>query len=206
MKTIILFSLLFSTVASAEGRKGLTWGVQPSNIAENLVNVSCHGAPATVGVGRSPSCDGYVGDTQCSERRPVLCINKSKSIPQPQGIGHDQYNQWASGEVRLTHDLEGYALNSLQAANSYCAEYFGPDWRMAEHHDGWGWGFWAVGKISNKSRFWVHIKNQPGNCWDGGEESGGSEQRTVDPKNSTPDEVLDLKPIEPKKSGLLQFM
>ena len=67
---------------------------------------------------------------------------------------------------------------------------------MASHHDGkhkspdtdyttvgggdyssaftGGWHFWANGNISHnvfvpqgsKNNFWVHIRDQPGNCWD----------------------------------------
>jgi hypothetical protein len=168
MKILILLCLFIQNTY-AQSRKGLTWGVQPSKQAGKLVNLGCHGLPATKGVGRSPSCDPYVGDTSCAKRRPVLCINKSNPIPAPQGLAVDHYNQWSGGEVRLTHAIEGYALNSLQSANALCAEYYGKDWRMAEFHDGWGWGFWAKGKISKSERFWVHINDQPGNCWDGGE-------------------------------------
>jgi hypothetical protein len=44
---------------------------------------------------------------------------------------------------------------------------FGPGWRVAEFHDGWGWHFQAYGTVDNPNgRFWVDINDQPdATCW-----------------------------------------
>ena len=56
-------------------------------------------------------------------------------------------------------------LTSLAAANQMCTTFFGAGWRMAEFHDGWGWGMSAFGNVRSDTRFWVHINDQPANCW-----------------------------------------
>jgi hypothetical protein len=58
-------------------------------------------------------------------------------------------------------------MTSLAEANRIVQEELGKDWRMAEFHDGGGgWHFWGVDSIPDDSgRFWVHINDQPANCW-----------------------------------------
>jgi hypothetical protein len=194
MKFFILLSV-FMSQAFAQEQNGLTWGVNQH--LNGHVNVGCHGGPAT---GLNPKCNAYQGDTSCSEIRPVLCINKSIALVQP-SLPYDQYNQWAAGEVRLTKPILGIQLNSLMAANSLCAEYFGAGWRMAEFHDGWGWGFWAKGNISSDERFWVYINDQRANCWDG-EPQQRPKSLPSGPVNNAPVEYEEIpeiqrKPIEP---------
>jgi len=195
MKIIFLISFFFVN-AYSQDRNGLTWGVALPKRSQTYINVSCHGLPAS---GLKPSCNAYTGDTSCAERRPVLCINKDKLLAQPSGIGDGKYNMWSGGEVRLTDSIEGYQLNSLESANSLCSEYFGQGWRMAEHHDGWGWGFWAKGNISSEQRFWVHIHDQPANCWDSGPPTPGTKQDYV------PQQGI-RKPLDLRPTGLLKWM
>lgn len=100
------------------------------------------------------------------------------------------YNGWASGSVALTSPVVGSEMYSREAANQMCASQLGEGYRMASHHDGryvsgmdgpihagetWptqeqlhrgGWAWNATGNVSNESRFWVAIDDQPGNCWD----------------------------------------
>ena len=56
---------------------------------------------------------------------------------------------------------------TLAVANALCVNEFGPGWRVAEFHDGWGWHFQAFGGVGNPAqKFWVHISDQPGaRCW-----------------------------------------
>ena len=84
----------------------------------------------------------------------------------PAGYNGNQYNQWSGGKVELTKPIRGNKLTSLEAANRLCQDNFGSDWRMAAHHDGWGWGFLAKGKLKSSKRFWVYINDQNANCWD----------------------------------------
>ena len=115
-------------------------------------------------VGCDSRCNAYSGDTSCSESRPILCL-KQEGLPNP-GVPTDFYRGWTGGRIGLTPPVRGMALSSLEEANRLCVQAFGPGYRMAEHHDGGGgWNWYAYGNISPASHFWVHIKNQPANCW-----------------------------------------
>jgi len=149
-------------------KRGLTW-VQGASDSCGQTRVTCD------------NCDPYQGDTLCSESRPLLCIKKDGLANC--GPPSDFYDGWTGGTVALTPFLvRGTDLTSLAAANTICVNTFGPGYRMAEHHDGGGgWGWRAKGTISplttppsthprgattnRPNRFWVHIMNQPGNCW-----------------------------------------
>ena len=90
--------------------------------------------------------------------------------------------------------MKGSLLTSLAAADQQCISHFGTGWRTAEWHDGryvvgmgtaafygdtsnspWPWiaggqgsgghAFFAYGNVRTDKRFWVHINDQPGNCW-----------------------------------------
>jgi hypothetical protein len=150
-------------------KRGLTW-VQSTSDNCGQTRVTCD------------DCNPYTGDTLCTQERPLLCIKPdgSANCGEPASF----YDGWTSGTVALTPFLvSGTQLTSLAAANAICATTFGTGYRMAEHHDGGGgWGWRAKGNITPLStpssthprsgtpnlpnRFWVHIKNQPGNCWD----------------------------------------
>jgi hypothetical protein len=82
------------------------------------------------------------------------------------------YQGWAGGIAAATLPVRGDRFQSLGDANRYCQLSFGPEWRVAEHHDGnkgdGGWGFYAAGVIPHTSRFWVNINDQPANCWGNG--------------------------------------
>jgi alpha-tubulin suppressor-like RCC1 family protein len=161
--------------ATTPARRGLTW-VQTTpdtsaTCAEPQPRVVCN------------DCDPYAGDTLCTELRPLLCIQKDAALTNC-GVPATFTDGWAAGTVKLTSFLvRGTQLTSLAAANALCANTFGAGYRMAEHHDGdGGWGWRAKGSIplvstaasthprdgraNAPNRVWVHIRNQPGNCWD----------------------------------------
>ncbi len=153
---------------STTTKRGLTWVQDPSDSC-GQTRVTCN------------ECDPYQGDTSCTESRPLLCIKKDGSSNC--GPPSDFYDGWTAGTVALTPFLvRGTELTSLAAANTICANTFGTGYRMAEFHDGGGgWGWRAKGTISPLStpssthprsgtsnrpnRFWVHINDQPANCW-----------------------------------------
>jgi len=153
---------------STTTKRGLTWVQDPSDSC-GQTRVTCN------------ECDPYQGDTSCTESRPLLCIRKDGSSNC--GPPSDFYDGWTAGTVALTPFLvRGTELTSLAAANTICANTFGTGYRMAEFHDGGGgWGWRAKGTISPLStpssthprsgtpnrpnRFWVHINDQPANCW-----------------------------------------
>lgn len=131
-------------------------------IPKGYVHLGCDGKPAN-GQYRGHSCDAYQGDTLCTARLPVLCISKSQSILVPQVLID---NHWSRGEVKFTKPVSGSELGSMDKANMICKSNFGPEYRMAEFHDGEGWDFWAKGSSNTNARFWVGINDQRANCWD----------------------------------------
>lgn len=150
-------------------KRGLTW-IKYTDDSCGQNRVMCN------------DCDPYIGDTLCSEARPILClrVDGSSNCGEP----WDFYDGWTEGTMALTVRLvPGTELTSLEVANAICENEVGPGFRMAEHHDGGGgWGWRAKGSINPPAtpasdfprfgnpnlpnRFWVHINDQPGNCWD----------------------------------------
>lgn len=138
----------------------LTWGVMnTSGMPSGFVHLSCHGT--------SPKCDAYGGDTPCTSVLPLLCIRKDPSIEKPVFPAelNNVYSSWAAGEAKVVENVSGTRLTSVREADRICSETHGIGWRMAEFHDGWGWGFTAKGNLSPGLRAWIRINDQPANCW-----------------------------------------
>jgi Concanavalin A-like lectin/glucanases superfamily len=141
--------------------KGMTWLHSASNAQTGTVTVGCSG------------CDAYHGDTACTQQLPLLCIYKPASPFQPPaGVSNaDPYSLWSGGVVATSAPVIGNTLMHSTDATNHCVAEFGPNWRVAEFHDGWGWNFQAYGGTVNaptvpSTRFWVHINDQPAaNCW-----------------------------------------
>jgi len=137
---------------------GLTWALLEHRDDFGIDHVGCWA--------RDGGCEPYVGDTPCVEARPLLCLRPG-SEPNP-GIETSYYHGWSGGTVAVTEPIVGCSLTSWSLADRQCAERFGPEWRMAEFHDGQGgWAWWGVGAIETSSRFWVAIDDQVANCWNG---------------------------------------
>jgi hypothetical protein len=112
------------------------------------VELSCHGEPRPTDKPNKNSCNPYQGDTSCRATLPVLCFK-------------------AGGMLAATSPAIGYLLDSENDGTARCVKEFGTGWRMAEFHDGGGWaiaGQKGPGLITD-ARYWVHINNQPANCW-----------------------------------------
>ena len=144
--------------SAATVRKGLTWKLLSTNSTTGTIDVGCWSG-----------CNAYQGDTPCTKVLPILCIKKSGPgfpLPVPMSVDNsNQYHKWSGGVVGTTKAV--VPPSTLAAANALCVKEFGPGWRVAEHHDGWGWHFQAFGGVGNPSQnFWVHINDQPGaTCW-----------------------------------------
>lgn len=156
--------------------RGLTWVKALHNNATGQDTVSCHDY-SFFSTTPTFSCDPFVGDTDCSLARRILCIKQDGSASNGFPTGNF-YNGWAAGNIGLTHPVVGSTLTSLAVANSHCVSELGAGWRMAEHHDGGGgWQWTAYGNLNDiftvndpshtlNDRFWVHINDQVnGNCW-----------------------------------------
>jgi len=140
---------------------GMSWNLRHVEGKTGIVAVGCGG-------GDFEDCNPYHGDTVCTEALPVLCFNEMDA-PRPFSIGDsNQYMRWSGGLVHTTAPYTGTELTTLAEANAVCVHELGPDWRVAEFHDGWGWNFLAYGNVGDPSlRFWVDINDQPnGTCWD----------------------------------------
>ena len=141
--------------------KGMTWIHSASNAQNGTITVGCSG------------CNATAGDTLCTQPRPLLCIYKpTPPFSVPVGLNNTiQNNRWSGGVVATTPPVAGNTFAHSTDATNYCAAQFGPNWRVAEFHDGWGWNFQAYGGTVSaptvpSTRFWVHINDQPaGNCW-----------------------------------------
>lgn len=133
------------------GRHGMTFGLSPeSTQAPGHVEASCHALPAPLDNPHRGSCNPYAGDTACSAALPVLCFDPATGVlaatPNPV-VGSSIGNRVAGQEECNAQGLAG---------------------RMASFHDGGGWLIRALRgeNLVPGTRYWVHIGDQPGNCWD----------------------------------------
>jgi hypothetical protein len=173
---------------------GMTWGAMPSDkLPAGAVWMGCHGQPRDgITQPHADSCNPYKGDASCRLALPILCIQKdgstfeaafppnsnatSESAKAEKDRSATTLNDivtdgWGAGSVASTEPVAGFVIGSLALATARCEKEFGPGWRMAEFHDGQGgqggWGFVAKrgARLDTRLRHWVHINNQPGNCW-----------------------------------------
>lgn len=139
---------------------GMTW-------TEKASGSDRFSGTVTVGCG---TCNAMTGDTHCKEERPLLCFNPLNA-PKPSWVTQTPTAyMWSGGVVATTPPVSPLAarLDTIAQANKYCADRFGPDWRVAEFHDGDSWNFHAYGGVSGNpgDRFWVDINSTAeGNCW-----------------------------------------
>ena len=148
---------------------GLSFAVVPSpeGVPPDVVHLGCHGEPHDLARPHEGSCNPYQGDTSCRVTLPVLCFKPDGSNP-PTGVQSGFYQGWTSGSLAATSPIMGAILQSAASASAQCVRELGDGWRMAEFHDGGGgWGLqgWRGGGFEAWTRYWVHINDQPGNCW-----------------------------------------
>jgi hypothetical protein len=175
------FSVLVMTaqLASAQNQcseVGLTW-----------TTLGQHAETGATHVGVDTLSNPYQGDTACTEKRPVLCINTTVGFDRPhhlnvpeapvpasgsipvgtQAFSTANFHAWSAGAIAASPIVAGCNLETLTEANDLCRILFGDNWRVAEYHDGVGHGLWAYGTAgSGHNRFWVNINDQPnGTCW-----------------------------------------
>lgn len=150
---------------------GLSFGLMPAAAAadapSDVAHIGCHGEPKLFGRPHQGSCNPYVGDTACNIVLPVLCVRPA-GVPAPPGLAVDFYAGWVGGSLGASEPVMGALLDSPQAGTRWCERKLGPGWRMAEFHDGQGgWGLQGQRGpgLSSDTRYWVHVNDQPGNCW-----------------------------------------
>ncbi len=139
---------------------GMTWNRRNTDHSTSgLITVGCAGGTF--------DCNPYQGDTTCTTELPLLCFNNMEA-PRPQSfIEPNRNNRWSGGLVHTTAPVAASQFSTVRDANAACEAEFGPGWRVAEFHDGWGWNFTAYGNVGDiTSRFWLDINDQVGGtCW-----------------------------------------
>lgn len=137
----------------------------------DVAHLSCHGEPAPTDQPHKGSCNPYQGDSSCRLVLPVLCFRPG-ALPQPPGVVAGTYRGWTGGTIGATQPVMGAILASEAAGHQRCERELGAGWRMAEFHDaegGWGLqGARGPGLQGRSTRYWVHINDQKGNCWNSG--------------------------------------
>jgi len=157
LAAMFLSLVLPGAVLAGPHVSGMTWRLLGTNATTGTVDVGC------------ADCNAYNGDTPCTTALPILCILKAGPgfpLALPANVDNsDIYHLWSGGIVATTTPTPAPAKRS--GANARCVQEFGPGWRVAEFHDGWGWHFQAFGGVTHPSQLWVDIDDQPnGVCWE----------------------------------------
>ena len=152
--------------AAAPSRDGViaygTSFVAPEGVPAGVARLGCRGEPSPVDRPREGGCDPYRGDTSCRAVLPVACYRSSGA----RSPGDEA--DWSHGELGGTEPVMGALLKSEAGASARCEAELGAGWRMAEFHDGgkgWSLAGHAATALKSSSRYWVHVNDQPSNCW-----------------------------------------
>lgn len=156
MNQSLLLIVLASLVLAATTNSGLTWKINPATASGNWVNsVSCAG------------CDPYDGDTDCNNYLPILCITHHRHFPQPSSLTCPNPSRpcWSGGIFTTTIPVQGASIVDKSAGDDACKQQYGPDSKMASHHDAWGWASHGYILTTWTGRAWTWIRDQAnGNC------------------------------------------
>lgn len=135
----------------AGSRHGLTFAMSADpSLPAGAAEVSCHGLPAPLDNPHRGSCNPYAGDTSCRAALPLLCFDPATGVLAATSkpvVGSSLGNSFSGAEECQVQGLSG---------------------RMAQFHDGGGWRIRGLRgpNLLPGTRYWVHITDQPGNCWD----------------------------------------
>lgn len=132
-----------------------------------IAQFSCHGEPAVTDRPHHGSCNPYNGDTSCRTVLPIACF-KPTGADEPAGLVKDGSTGWTGGQLGATQAVMGAILHSEKEASARCEAELGSGWSMAEFHAGGGWAFQGERGpgIRPDTRYWVHVNDSRGNCWD----------------------------------------
>ncbi len=148
--------------------RGLTFAlVDESKMPPRVAQLSCHGEPAPTDRPHRGSCNPYEGDTSCRTVLPIACFRSSGAVAPP-GLSQDFYSGWTNGQLGATQPIMGALMKSEADASARCEAELGTGWRMAEFHDGGGgWGLQGERQpgLHAGTRYWVHVNDQRGSCW-----------------------------------------
>lgn len=113
------------------------------------------------------SSQGYDGNTLCSEKRPLPCID-DQNLKAPDVFSEFTHQLWSGGYIKFTEPVAGIQFKTEEEVDAFCAAEFGADYRGLNKKDGnWqgamvGYGDYPVGY----DEYWVTYKDSPHhNCW-----------------------------------------
>ncbi len=110
---------------------------------------------------------GYDGNTLCSEKRPVACID-DQNLAAPEPFNNLNSMLWSGGYIKFTDAVPGNRFETEDEVNLFCKSTFGDKFRAVSKKDGtWmgsmvGYGNYPV----DYDDFWATYKDSPHhNCW-----------------------------------------
>jgi hypothetical protein len=160
------------TPGRADSSRGIGRGLSfaladASSVPARVAHLACHGEPAPLDHPHRGSCNPYEGDTSCRTVLPIACY-RSSGAAAPPSLEQDFYKGWTHGQLGATQPIMGAIFKSEAEASARCEAELGAGWRMAEFHDGGGgWGLQGERGVGLRAgtRYWVHVNDQRGNCW-----------------------------------------
>ena len=114
------------------------------------------------------SCNPFAGNRLCSAPGPIACYRDgSRALPPGMREVGLVATSFVGGEVRLSTPVRADRFAHLGAANAYCQQQFGREWRVLSYHEGGGGQVVSYSQIPPQANALVNIRDQQyGNCWD----------------------------------------
>ena len=174
MKQLLLASLIVTGILAQQGG----WGNQGT--AQGLTyRATVWPQQSNSWVGRM-SCDGCNpanGDTDCTIKLPILCINNAKTIDRPfyefypdyttyDNPDASYYEGWVGGTFLLTDPVPGTTITSFQAGDNLCKTYYGKNSKFAASNDAYYMSY-MNGQVLLIEKNWNWSQTQQGswNMW-----------------------------------------
>lgn len=138
-----------------------TWPLEEGR--QTMVGLACHNNRE-----EEHACDPYVGDTLCTTALPVACLKPGDTPAPTDAGGRSLSSVWSGGRIAVTEPVVGTRFRSVRDVERFCAQRFGPGWRVAAIHD--GYKFQSIDGLGDPrtihGRVWVDIADQPhATCW-----------------------------------------
>jgi hypothetical protein len=152
---------------SRPSARGLSFALaDEATLPARVASLTCQGDPLPTDRPSQGSCNPHDGDTSCRSELPIACYRSSGAAP-PKNVDPAFYKGWTHGQLGATAPVLGAVLKSEPDASARCEAELGEGWRMAEFHDGGGAGLQGERRpgLHAGTRYWVHVNDQRGNCW-----------------------------------------
>jgi hypothetical protein len=147
--------------------RGLSFALaDAATLPTRVASLTCQGEPTPADRPTQGACNPHDGDTSCRAELPIACY-RSSGAALPASADKALYAGWTHGQLGATAPVLGSVLKSEPDASARCEAELGDGWRMAEFHDGGGAGLQGERRAGLRAgtRYWVHVNDQRGNCW-----------------------------------------